>query len=83
MSLNFLLPNDALPLVRSEGFTQSAASLRLLGHAGRTLVLETTADFRQPAWQPVATNTAVRGGVLFAESPARTGSSRFYRVKEN
>ena len=41
VALNFLLPNDRLPLVRIEGFSEGVPRVRMHGRIGRVCVLET------------------------------------------
>ncbi len=80
VSANFLLPNDALPLVRMEGFKLGAPLVRVHGHADRQLVLEASADLGQ--WIPISTNRAVTGGVLIEDNHPAMAALRFYRVSE-
>ena len=74
---NFLLANERLPLLAAET-GESGARLRLHGHAGARVVLESSDDFGN--WSAVATNGATMGGV---EIPLEvTGQARFFRVRE-
>jgi hypothetical protein len=75
---NFLLPNDRLPLVVLEGFTNGTAVVRMHGRIGATCVLESSADLAQ--WQPLSTNVAIAGGVLVTDGAAPLTAIRFYRV---
>lgn len=75
---NWLLPDDALPRLACEGLTPAGLQLRLHGHAGHALVLETTDDFA--GWTPVSTNTAMPGGV--AVHVTADGAGGFFRVHE-
>lgn len=79
VSANFLLPLDALPLVRLEGFTDGRPVLRAHGHPGATCVLEASSDLA--AWTPLLTNVVVTGGVVMTD-PAPGGAARFYRLVE-
>lgn len=80
VSANFLLPNDALPAARVEGFENLAPLVRVHGHIGRTCVLEASSDLVQ--WQGISTNQAVAGGILLEDRTAVSSSSRFYRARE-
>lgn len=74
---NFLLPNERLPLLAAE-VGEGGTRLRLHGHAGTRVVLESSDDFGN--WSAVATNAATMGGV---ELPLEvTGHARFFRVRE-
>ncbi|MFN0068641.1 MAG: vanadium-dependent haloperoxidase [Limisphaerales bacterium] len=75
---NHLLPNDALPRLACEGATPAGLRLRLHGHAGRGLVLETTGDFA--GWTPLATNAVAPGGVALTVPAGNAGG--FFRVRE-
>ncbi|MEO8429488.1 MAG: vanadium-dependent haloperoxidase [Verrucomicrobiota bacterium] len=81
VSANFLLSNDALPLVRLEGFKNGAPLVRVHGHIGRTFVLEVSTDLQ--GWQGVLTNQAVAGGIMFRDESAPGQSLRFYRARED
>jgi membrane-associated phospholipid phosphatase len=76
---NFMLPNNQLPQVRFEGFSDGRPTLRVLGHLGATGVLEGSWDLTH--WQPLATNGTALGGVVVVD-PGPPGPSRFYRVVE-
>ena len=80
VSANFLLPNDALPLVRLEGFEAGAPLVRVHGHAGQTCVLQASSDLR--IWQNIATNQVVTGGYLIRDTRASGAAGQFYRAKE-
>ncbi len=74
---NFLLPNERLPLLAAEA-GEGGSRLRLHGHAGARVVLESSYGFGN--WSAVATNGATMGGV---EIPLEvTGQARFFRVRE-
>ncbi len=81
VSANFLLPNEALPTVRIEGFQAGAPLLRVHGHAGRTCVLEASSDLRN--WQTISNSQAVMGGVLVRDARVPAPSLQFYRVRED
>lgn len=78
---NWLQPNAALPCVTREPATNGIPCFRAHGHAGRTLVVDASADM--VVWTPMATNTAVPGGIVITESPAGAARARFFRAREN
>lgn len=80
VSANFLLPNDALPAARMEGFRNRAPLVRVHGHLGRTCVLEASTDLIQ--WQAISTNQAVTGGVVVPDTRVVEQGYSFYRVLE-
>ncbi len=75
---NFLLSNEALPLVRLESDAAGSPGLRLHGRAGSPLVTESSPDL--VSWTAIATNTALAGGVTVPLDTA--GGGRFFRVRE-
>ena len=80
MSGNFLLPNNALPILRPEGFSGALLILRLHGHIGSKCIVETSSDLN--AWYSMSTNSAAVGGVVFKDQTLAPESVRFYRVRE-
>ena len=79
VAANFLLPNDALPLVRLEN-AESGPALRVHGHIGQEVVAEASLDLK--TWQPISTNIAVIGGVLLENTAGAHHTMRFYRARE-
>jgi hypothetical protein len=75
---NFLLRNDQLPRLTIEA-GGIAPRLRILGHAGRTCVLESTTDFHD--WHSISTNAVTPGGTVLA-LPAEARAVRFFRIRE-
>jgi hypothetical protein len=75
---NFLLPDDALPLLVVEPEPSSAPRLRLHGHVGAQIVVEASPDL--VTWAATSTNTAVAGGVTVPLNV--NGEARFFRVLE-
>ena len=80
VSANSLLPNDTLPLVRAEVFTNTTLLLRVHGRLNATSIQQVSPDLR--TWQPFATNTAAPGGVLVTDPSATSAGIRFYRAIE-
>ena len=80
VSANFLLSNDALPLVRLEGFQDGARLVRVHGHVGQTCVLEVSSELS--IWQSISTNQAVAGGSIVRDTRALAAPVQFYRVRE-
>jgi hypothetical protein len=80
VAANFLLPNDALPQVRLEGFRAGAPLLRIHGRIGGHFVLEWSSDLS--SWHGLSTNLAAAGGLLFSDDAARNLPVRFYRVRQ-
>lgn len=80
VSANFLLSNEALPLLRVEGFKDGAPLVRVHGHVGRPCVLEASTDLGQ--WLPISTNQSVAGGTLLEDRRGAGQSLQFYRVRE-
>lgn len=78
VAANYLLPNDQLPLVRIERLWDQP-SVRLHGHPGAQLILESSADFAH--WRPLITNTAVMGGVAVSLQNL-PDSPQFFRILE-
>lgn len=78
VAANFLLPNEQLPLVRIERLWDQP-SVRLHGHPGAQLILESSTDFTH--WHPLATNTAVMGGVAVSLQNPKAGP-QFFRILE-
>jgi hypothetical protein len=79
ISANYLLANDALPLVRLESAASGQSAVRVHGHIGRTCVLEASPDLKN--WTAISTNLAIVGGVLVQDND--TSACRFFRVLEN
>jgi hypothetical protein len=75
---NYLLPHAALPLVRLEAKDPARTTLRVHGHLGWNCRLEFSTDLVH--WSPLATGTAVAGGLLVHDPDA--APLRFYRVVE-
>lgn len=81
VSANFLLPHDQLPSLRWDSSLQPGSPrLRLQGRIGLDHLLEASDDLIH--WQPVSTNKAVIGGVLFDATAAKDRPHRFYRARE-
>lgn len=80
VSVNFLLPNATLPLVRLESLPEGVPLVRWHGRIGHEHVLEASDDLR--AWRPISTNLAVAGGVLIEDRAAEEFARQFYRVRE-
>jgi membrane-associated phospholipid phosphatase len=76
---NFLLPNEQLPRLALDR-AATGLGIRIQGHVGQNCVLETTTNFL--TWQPVATNTAVAGGMTFTFPVGPPEPARFFRVRE-
>jgi hypothetical protein len=77
---NFLLPNNRLPMLRLESLATHPFAFRIHGYVGQPFVVEASDDVTE--WQPVATNVAVVGGIVFAETNHLSNPRRFYRVRE-
>lgn len=80
VSANFLLPNDALPVVRVEAFTNASPVLRVHAHFNTAFVVQASPDLR--TWQPLSTNSAAAGGVLIGDNLAQQWAARYYRAVE-
>jgi len=76
---NFLLSNQQLPRLTLE---RAATGWRVgvQGHVGKSCVLEATTNFL--SWEPIATNTAVAGGMALVVPTESTEPARFFRVRE-
>jgi len=80
VSLNYLLPNDRLPMLVIQAGAEGSPVLRVHGHIGKGCVTEASDDLH--TWSAISTNTAVVGGFpIDHPAPDRVGS-RFYRVRE-
>jgi len=80
VSRNFLLPNDGLPILLIESFSDSSLKLRLHGHIGSRCVLQTSNDLT--IWNSMSTNLAVVGGVVVEAQSLVSAAIRFYRLRE-
>jgi hypothetical protein len=80
VSANFLLPNDKLPLVRLEGFTNSIPQVRVHGFVGTAFVLEGSSNLL--SWDPIFTNAASIGGTMVLDFAGAGASVRFYRARQ-
>jgi hypothetical protein len=80
VSANFLISNDKLPFVRLEGVSAGTSRIRMQGHIGATIVLETSTNLN--AWLPVSTNIVVLGGTTFTNYSAGSEMMRYFRAVE-
>ena len=79
VTAHYLLPEDALPLVRMEAVTSEQVAIRVHGQVGMELTLEASADLR--TWRPVASVVGKIGGAVVLD-PMAEGSRQFYRVRQ-
>ncbi len=80
VSLNFFLPNAALPLARVERIRDGALQVRVHGRADQTTILESSPNL--VAWQGVSTNQFVAGGTVINYFPSSAAPYQFFRVRE-
>lgn len=76
---NYLLPNDRLPQVQLEELTQDSVGIRVHGHSGSPIEVESSNDLK--TWEPAGKAVGVRGGMVL-ELPKASGDHRFYRARE-
>jgi hypothetical protein len=69
------------PMLALEQLADGSIKLRGEGVGGATCQIETTADLTHPNWTAIGSSTADGNGrFIFAESPAKDSSARFYRT---
>lgn len=76
---NYLLPNDRLPQVRLEQITNDTVELRVHGHFGKPIDVESSTDLEH--WESAGKAEGVRGGMVL-ELRKPPGGQRFYRARE-
>jgi hypothetical protein len=78
---NFLLPNDALPLVRVESSSRDfRLHLRANVHLGKLCVVETSSDLK--IWQGITTNAPALGRSFLQLTNRFERQASFFRIRE-
>ncbi len=76
-----VLWNPQVKMDASFGVRTNIFGFRITGTSGLVIVLEACTNFANPVWQPVQTNTIIRGSSYFSDPAWTNYPGRFYRLR--